>query len=113
MATGASAVVLLGAGFWNYMTIARLPLLWGMYAEMDSGELPLISRLVFRIGEIYVFHVLSLVLLLLGFFLLFATKEQLRGVVYSLVISLLLVVITTVVREASWLPMAKIMQSLF
>ncbi|MEM1084206.1 MAG: hypothetical protein AAGI48_08790 [Verrucomicrobiota bacterium] len=109
-ATGGAALVLLGAGFWNLMSVLGIPRIREMFADMGSAELPVISRLVFQLSELYVFHIISLVLLLLGFAALFATRDRARGILYSLVVSILIFLFSLVIKEAATMPIYKIMQ---
>ncbi len=104
-ATAGMAAVLVGAGFWNLIAVGMARKSVALFTDMGSMTLPLYSRLVMQAAETPIFQILATVLLLVGFWVLFTTRDRLRGVVYACVVAMMMAMVAILIHLAVMIPL--------
>ena len=110
MATGGVAAVLSGIGLWSYMVINMVQGIPRLSGGLDAVELPLLTKFFWQAAESHVLPALSAALLLIGFWVLFTTRDRLRGIVYGIVVALMYAVVTILAQFSLSLPFIRIIQ---
>lgn len=110
-ATAGVAAVMVGAGFWNLIAVSMARKTVEMSADMGAMALPLFSRLVFQSAVSPVLQIFATILLLVGFWVLFTTRDRLRGVVYGMVVASIMAMVAILTHLASMIVWLQLVSS--
>ena len=112
MASFGVAICLLTMAGWSFFEISSINRMAPMFQEMETGLLPGLTRAVWALSQWWIFHLLSIGLLIGGCAALAVVRERLRANVYGMVFVLLLASLSVMMRLATSLPLMRVLEEM-